>query len=241
MEIRDIEVRSLDIPPVDIIFQSPPYIVFTEPPVTVNIGLPIIDIPGCVEAYNSNSKSKKIGQDDENGLVTFCDGNLPSFNPPQYEPLQILPKPIPKVNTPSEDPENPPEVSQPPLPSSPTIECPTEVQKTTEPIGTYLSGFRLKVVEYRVMQGQCVQITEPVDVPEQVIAGLPSPGAVVMTGTIAVIATTSAIMAKPLGDVLLKVIKPVVKKVMNKIAVIRGKKEKVLSVFERVRSQKQNR
>ena len=79
---------------------------------------------------------------------------------------------------------------------------------------------------------QCVQITEKVPLPEQIIAGLPSPGSVVMTGGIAVIATTSALMAKPLADILLKVIKPTVKKVMKKIAKIRGKVDPILSVAE---------
>jgi hypothetical protein len=40
-------------------------------------------------------------------------------------------------------------------------------------------------------------------------------------------------MAKPLADILLKVIKPTVKKVMKKIAKIRGKEIKELSVAER--------
>jgi hypothetical protein len=40
-------------------------------------------------------------------------------------------------------------------------------------------------------------------------------------------------MAKPLADVLLKVIKPTVKKVMKKIATIRGKTVPALSVAER--------
>ena len=53
------------------------------------------------------------------------------------------------------------------------------------------------------------------------------------TGGIAVVATSSALLAKPLADILLKVIKPTVKKVMKKIAAIRGKSVPVLSVKER--------
>ena len=52
-------------------------------------------------------------------------------------------------------------------------------------------------------------------------------------GGIAVIATTSALLAKPLADLLLKVVKPTIKKVIKKIAAIRGKKVKVLSLRER--------
>ena len=72
-----------------------------------------------------------------------------------------------------------------------------------------------------------------VPLPEQVIAGLPSVGSVMTTGGIAVVATASALMAKPLADILLKVIKPTIKKVMKKIATIRGKTPEVLSVKER--------
>jgi len=72
-----------------------------------------------------------------------------------------------------------------------------------------------------------------VPLPEQIVAGLPSAGSVVTTGGIAVVATASALMAKPLADLLLKVVKPTVKKVMKKIADIRGKSVPVLSVTER--------
>jgi len=52
-------------------------------------------------------------------------------------------------------------------------------------------------------------------------------------GGIAVIATTSALLAKPLADLLLKVVKPTVKKVIKKIAAIRGKSVPILSLKER--------
>ena len=59
------------------------------------------------------------------------------------------------------------------------------------------------------------------------------------TGGIAVVATASALMAKPLADLLLKAVKPTVKKVMKKIAAIRGKKEVFLSVAERRAEQRE--
>ena len=58
-------------------------------------------------------------------------------------------------------------------------------------------------------------------------------------GGIAVIATSSALLAKPLADILLKAVKPAVKKVMKKIAKIRGKKPPILSVGERLAEQRQ--
>ena len=47
------------------------------------------------------------------------------------------------------------------------------------------------------------------------------------------ISDTAGLKAKPLADILLKLVKPTVKKVMKKIAKIRGKQEEILSVTER--------
>jgi hypothetical protein len=119
------------------------------------------------------------------------------------------------------------------------VQCPTPAQAAKEPVGTYLEGFRKKVTDYQLIGNQCIQITEPVPLPQQIIAGLPSPGTVMTTGGIAVVATASALAAKPLADILLKVIKPTVKKVMKKIAKIRGKSVPVLSVAERQAEQRE--
>jgi len=113
------------------------------------------------------------------------------------------------------------------------VDCPTAAQAAKEPVGTYIEGFRKKVTDYQLVGNQCIQITEPVPLPEQIIAGLPSAGSVMTTGGIAVVATASALAAKPLADLLLKVVKPTVKKVMKKIAAIRGKTPEVLSVRDR--------
>jgi len=59
------------------------------------------------------------------------------------------------------------------------------------------------------------------------------------TGGIAVVATGSALAAKPLADILLKAVKPTVKKIMKKISKIRGKEEVFLSVAERRAEQRE--
>ena len=102
-----------------------------------------------------------------------------------------------------------------------------------------IQGFRKKVVGYDLIGNECVQRTEKVPLPTQIIAGLPSPGTVMTTGGIAVVATGSALLAKPLADILLKAVKPAVKKVMKKIAAIRGKEIPVLSVAERRAEQRE--
>ena len=244
MEIKDISVRSLDIPDVRITetinYSSPPIPV--APPVTVNIGVPIVDIPGCVEAHEANNKSNTVGQDDKDGLVTYCDAGIPSYNPIRYEPEQMIitrPAPVPQSKTP-ETPEIPetPEV-KPPEAKTVKIECPTKVQQAQEPVGTYVNGFREIVTGYELIDKTCVQLTEKVPLPTQIVAGLPSGGQVVQVGGVAVIATTSALLAKPLADLLLKAVKPAVKKVLKKVASIRGKTPPVLSAGERRAEQRQ--
>jgi hypothetical protein len=233
MEIKPIQIRGGDIPEVNI-FDTNIQQVFTgyPVPVTVDIGFPVVDIPGCVEARETDD----LREVDPRGNMTFCDGQVPSFKPPNFEPNQKLPTQRPAVDTRQpEKPKPPGQVELPPAapPATASIQCPTPSQNAKEPVGTYIEGFRKRVTDYELIGNECVQITENVPIPQQIIAGLPAPGVVVTTSSIAVVATASALMAKPLADVLLKVIKPTVKKVMKKIATIRGKKIPPLSVTER--------
>jgi len=212
-------------------------------PVVVNIGVPVVNIPGCVEATETNSaKNNQLREDDPNGVVTFCDSGYPSFNPISFEPNQMIMTGSPKVDTRSPDTPTPPEVKPPqtkqPVASA-VVECPTPVQKTQEPVGTLVEGFRKRVTGYELIDKTCVQITESVGLPTQILAGLPSGGQVMQVGGIAVIATSSALLAKPLADILLKAVKPAIKKVMKKIATLRGKKPPILSSGERRAEQRQ--
>ena len=238
---RDINIRGIEIPKVvtaNEYYTSVPL----APPVVVNIGVPIVDVPGCVEAHETNSKSNTIGGDDPKGLVTYCDGNLPSYNPINFEPEQIIPTKPSGVDTRRKETPDPPgqvELPKAAAPATAKVDCPTAAQQAKEPVGTFVEGFRKKVIEYKLLGNECVQITEAVPLPQQIVAGLPSGGSVVQVGGIAVIATSSALLAKPLADILLKAVKPTVKKVMKKIAVIRKKPIPVLSAGERRAEQRQ--
>ena len=233
-EIKPIGIReiNINIPQIPAWLADPSSITYS-PPVTVNLGVPIVNIPGCVEARETND----LSEIDPRGNMTFCDGNLPYFRPIEFnaEDMQFTgPAQVPKVPSPKK-PEPPvtPAIPNPAPPATAKIDCPTAYQQAKEPVGTYIEGFRKKVIEYKLIGKECVQITENVAIPEQIVAGLPSGGQVMTTGGIAVVATASALMAKPLADLLLKVVKPTVKKVMKKIAAIRGKSVPVLSVTER--------
>ena len=76
-------------------------------------------------------------------------------------------------------------------------------------------------------------IRDSVKILEQVVNAIPPAGTITTTASIAVVATTSALLAKPFADILLRVIKPTIKKVLKKVATIRGKQLKVESVRDR--------
>ena len=218
------------------------------PPVTIDIGVPVVDMPGCVEAHEQNTTRERSGilsEDDPKGVKTYCDAGVPSFNPIDYnkDELQFTGPPKAPV-TKTETPKPPtPEIPKPQDIKTPVdtavVECPTKVQQRQEPVGTFVEGFRKKVVGYELIDNTCVQITEPVPLPKQIVAGLPSGGQVVQVGGVAAIATTSALLAKPLADLLLRAVKPTVKKVIKKVAAIRGKKLPTLSAGERRAEQRQ--
>jgi len=207
----------------------------SSPPVTVNIGLPIVNIPGCVEANSANNENQNLLVDDD--PVVYCDAGTPSFNPINYEPNQMIMTGPPQVNPVKPKKEATDTKTDTPTPPPPTppasIQCPTQEQLSKEPVGFLFDGGRKEVTGYKLVGDQCIREVGDVPIVTQVLNGLPPTGVVITTGGIAVVATTSALLAKPFADILLKVIKPTIKKVIKKIAAIRGKKVKVLSLRER--------
>lgn len=231
---NDINIRDLSIPEVRDWVVNPPMALPPVVPATSQVGVPIIDVPGCVEAHESNNNSNTVGVDDENGLVTYCDAGMPSFNPLDYDTNKMdftYDTPVPPVS-PTEQPDlDTPEIPKDTSASTAKVECPTELQALKEPVG-HIKGDE-KVTEYRLVGKECIQVTDKLSIPDQVIGNLPSAGAVTATASIAVVATTAALLSKPLADLILKVVKPTVKKVMKKIAAIRGKKSPIESVMFR--------
>ena len=228
-DIRNVEVRDINVPS----WMTTPPRLPSAPPVTVEIGVPIIDIPGCVEAHLDNKKgtNDKLADDDPKGARVFCDGNMPSFNPIDYNPEELQytqPPPEPPV-------VRPPEVPTPEIPKdvTPKVETKEEVEcppPNAPRIGDVAQNQKERVSGFEVQNGVCVTLYE--DIPWQA-QYLPAPQVAATTGAIAVVATSSALLAKPLADLLLKVFKPAIKKVITKISKIRGKKVKNESVKER--------
>jgi len=228
-DIRNVEVRDINVPSW---MTSPPRLP-SAPPVTVRIGVPVIDIPGCVEAHLDNKKgtNDKLADDDPKGARVFCDGNMPSFNPIDYNPEELQytqPPPKPPV-------VRPPEVPTPEIPKDVTPKVEEEEEVECPPpnaprIGDVAQNQKERVSGFELQNGVCVTLYE--DIPWQA-QYLPAPQVAATTAGIAVVATSSALLAKPLADLLLKVFKPVIKKVITKISKIRGKKVKIESLKER--------
>ena len=229
IDIRNVEVQNINIPNWRIDQPRLP----GAPPVTVHIGVPIIDIPGCVEAHLDNKKgtNDKLVEDDSDGARVFCDGNMPSFNPIDYNPEELQyeqPPPKPPVVRPPETPPTP-EVPKDAVPKveEKEVECPPP---NAPRIGDVAQNQKERVSGYELQNGICVTLYEDIPLTAQY---LPAPQVAATTATIAVVATSSALLAKPLADLLLKVFKPVIKKVITKVSKLRGKKVKIESLKER--------
>ena len=240
--IKDIDIDNVNIPDIQV-NQPPgwttnPNAIFAAPPITNQIGVPIVDMPGCVEAHEQNTSRQRSGiidKDDPKGVKTFCDAGIPSFDPLDYnkDELEFEYEPqVPKV-APPEKPEVTPPAATPDTGRAVTVNCPTEAQELKEPVGTLVDGGTKKITEYRLVGKECIPVKADIKIPDQIIQAIPSAGSVTTTASIAVVATTSALLAKPLADLLLKVVKPTVKKVIKKIAAIRGKSSPVESVKDR--------
>ena len=228
------------------------------PPVTVDIGSPVVDIPGCVETHKENlerppNKNESLVNDDPRQSVVLCDAGMPAYNPMDYDTRRLK---IEEVTPPKEEekyehikyngdgnfggaaeavPDTPPTETEedPPCPGPNAPRIGDVAQNKIEKV----SGFELQV-DPRNPDGVkiCVVLYEDIGAAEQF---LPAPQVAATTAAIAVVATSSALLAKPLADLLLKVVKPAVKKAIGKVQKMLGKKEKVLSLRERKLKQKE--
>jgi hypothetical protein len=239
INIKDIDIREIDIP--RSLTSESPLAIPIYPPVTTEIGIPIVNIPGCVEAHTDSDRNTNLKNEDDKGTMTLCDAGTPSYYPIDYDANKIKLEqeaPPPPAYKPPPKPEVP-EAPAPKVPKTeaPVPECPTRAQQLKDPVGKILEGNK-KIVAYETVGKECLPVFEELSIPDQIVQNIPSPGMVTTTASIAVVATSSALLAKPLADLLLRVVKPTVKKVIKKIAALRGKKTLQESVFERRQEQR---
>ena len=236
---KDIRIEQIDIPVWD--FNSnivDPNTSSIAAPVVVDIGVPVVNVPGCVEAHQQNNpRNSQTASDDPKGTLTYCDAGMPNFNPMQFEPERILMTPRPNVDTRRREEKPAPEPPKTEVPATPPttvqVQCPTNKQLQEQPVGFIFNNGREVVTGYELQGKECVRLVENVPIPEQIVNAIPPAGTITTTASIAVVATTSALLAKPFADLLLKVVKPTVKKVLKKVATLRGKPVPVQSVRER--------
>ena len=229
------------------------------PPVTVDIGSPVVNMPGCVETHKENlerppNKNESLVNDDPNQNVVLCDAGMPAYNPMDYDTRRLK---IEEVTPPKKEeeykhrgnyngdgnyggaaeavPDTPPTKTEedPPCPGPNAQRIGDVAQNKIEKV----SGFELQV-DPRNPDGVkiCVTLYEDIGAAEQF---LPAPQVATTTAAIAVVATSSALLAKPLADLLLKIVKPAVKKMIGKIQKMMGKKPPVLSLDQRRLKQKE--
>ena len=209
-----------------------PNVDYLLPPVVINIGNPIVDIPGCVKAHKDNKIHKNnipidkdLVENDDGNAMTLCpDGSYPHYDAMNYEPEQLImtyeqkppvvpPPPDPEINTPE----------TPTIPKTKEeVECPGP---TSLRIGAIGPSEKEKVVGHELQktpQGTwvCVELYEDIGIVE---AYLPSAAVATTTASIAAVAGASALLAKPLADLLLKVFKPAIKQVLGKVNKALGK------------------
>ena len=203
-----------------------PFVPNNDPPVTLELGFPIVEMPGCVTMHKDNKDhvsgrpfDRDLVNQDPKGTTTLCPhGEYPTYEAMDYQPENL----VITRETPPPPVAPPPEVEAPPVPDTGNlakdkeIDCPAPNQPR---VGDLTQNGEERVTGHEIQNGQCVVLYESTTVVEKF---LPSTNQVSTTAAIAVVATASA-AATPL---LLRVIKPIIKKTVDTIKKKLGKGKK---------------
>ena len=236
LNIRDVNIVTVNRP----WMRTPPEAVPWTPPVTVNIGVPIVNMPGCVKTHKENAsnpsnKSSSLVNDDPNQNVVLCDGGMPYYEPPDYRADELTWQTV--YGEPEEqvsgvdtgEPLAPPDADTTP-PETPKedkeVLCPgpanLRVGDITQAGDERVIGHQLIPDPNNPKVNICETLYEPTTAVEKY---LPSVNQTTTTVAIAVVATAGA-AATPL---LLRVFKPIITKLWKTLQQKLGKKEVRLS------------
>ena len=220
--VRDVNVFRIDVPQ---IYSLPPAV--QTVPFILNIGSPVVNMPGCVKYHPDaadNRETPNLKEDDSNGTRVLCDADYPTYDAMDYTPeeLNIYVETPPPAVEPPPDPPGAPEVPDTTNVNT-EVECPAPNQPR---IGDVAQNQKEKVSGYELRDGICVILYEDIGAVEQY---LPSAQVATTTAVIATVAGASALLAKPLADLLLRVFRPAIKKVLTKANAILGRKNVHLS------------
>ena len=222
-----------------------PAIWTTQPIVPVpqpskSITLPVVNMP-CALGRKDFTPNTNIYTDDPAGNLVLCPG-IPSFEPIQYnkKEIQIINTQKPRIEPPPENTAATPEATPPPT-KIPKAEAPCPDESKNNPrIGDISASGKEKVSGFELINGTCVVIYEPVTAVEKY---LPQVGTVSTTAVIASTAVISSVLAKPIADLLLKVIKPSIKKIIDglKKKILRKEPKKVSALEKKMLQRERNR
>ena len=226
--INEINIPNVAIPRFgtnEVWLNGVPFIPRYDPPVTLQIGFPIVEIPGCVTMHKDNKDhisnlpfDKDLVNQDEKGTTTLCPhGEYPSYTAMDYQPEQLLIQ----RETPPPPVAPPPEVETPEIPptgdlTSKEVPCPGPNQLR---VGDLTQSGDERVVGHRLLEDgkTCETLYEPTTPLEKYVPPLNQVSTVT---SLAVVATAGA-AATPL---LIRIIKPVIKKLWTTIQKKLGKK-----------------
>ena len=227
--INEIEVPNITIPNVvsnQHWLNSIPNIPSNHPPITTQIGFPIVEIPGCVKMHQDNKDhvtrmpfDHDLVNQDEDGVTTLCPhGEYPSYEAMEYTPEQL----IIQRETPPPPVEPPPEIEAPEIPDTgdlgkkEDVPCPGPGNLR---VGDLTQSGDERVVGHELSEDGkiCTTLYEPTTTVEKFI---PSTNQATNALAIAVIATAGA-TATP---IILRIVRPILKKLWDTIQKKMGKK-----------------
>ena len=217
MEIPQIGVQNINIPSIEApgIYNYVPHTKVY--PFILHIGSPVVNMPGCVKYHPDaadNRETPNLKEDDSNGTRVLCDGDYPTYDAMDYTPEDLniyVETPPPKV----EPPPDPPGAPETPDTGGLTedVPCPGPAQLR---VGDVTQSGDEKVVGHELQGNTCVTLYEPTSPLEKYI---PPVNQVSTVTALAVVATAGA-AATPL---LIRVIRPVIKKVWTTVQKKLGK------------------
>ena len=219
--IPKVEIPAIGVDPVKTYLIQAPVINAPNVPINVPIGFPIIEMP-CVKARRSIENDALIDSDPKHNLI-LCPAQTPSYEPMNYDPLQIVPI---KDEEPQryEEPEIPPAAE---VPEATPEACPPD---GAPDIGTKVEEGTKQIIKYELVGNRCVTRYKKLNVQQQIIDAIPTVPQVVKTGGITLVATTAA-LSTPL---LLKAVKPIIKQIVNRVKKALGKKVKRPNLSEKI-------
>ena len=241
-EINEINIPNIVIPKFgtnEVWLNGVPFVPSNHPPVTTQIGFPIVEMPGCVKMHKDNQDhvtrmpfDHDLVNQDEKGSTTLCPhGEYPSYNAMEYTPEQL----IIQRETPPPPVSPPPEIDPPEIPDTGDLGKKEEVPcpgPGNLRVGDVTQSGEERVIGHQLIQDPgnpakkiCETLYEPTTTLQKY---LPTVNQATSVTALAVVATAGA-AATPL---LIRIIRPAVKKLWTTIQKKVGKDVRELSKSE---------